>query len=130
MDPQDFPLAKVQTLNWLLVVAMTLAGGLSFSLKFAEGILAGGVIASVSFIVLKNDLTKIMQGPVQAVKILFFIKYYVRLSVLALLLFFLVKHWQMHVIGLLTGLTTVVLSILIVGVSQMKNYSISAKEAV
>ncbi len=130
MDIEDFPLAKVQNLNWLIVAVMTLAGFLSFSLKCAEGILIGGLIASISFVVLKNDLTKILQGPVKIVKVLFFLKYYARLAVLAILLFFLVKHWQVHVFGLLVGLSSVVLSILIIGVSLAKKYSISAKEAV
>ncbi len=130
MDIQDFPIARVQTLNWLFVFALTVAGGLSFSLKFAEGVLIGGLIASVSFVILKNDLLKIIQGPVKAVKVLFFIKYYARLSVLAIVLFFLVKHWQINIFGLLVGLSAVVLSILTVGVSLARKFYISAKEAV
>ncbi len=50
MELKDFPLAKVQAMSWLLLAALTVAGGLSFTWKFAEGVLVGGVIANVSFL--------------------------------------------------------------------------------
>lgn len=129
MENQDFPLAKVQLFNWLLLAVLTGAAALAYSLKCAEGLLVGGLIANVSFLLLKNDLMKIFQGPVQAVKVRFFIKYYFRLSALAVLLYFLVRYGQLHVFGMLAGLSTVVLSICLVGLGLASN-NLSSKEAV
>ena len=126
----EFSLVTVQIVNWLLFIAMPLAAGLTFSWSIAWAILLGALIANLSFTLLKNDLTKIMKGPLQTVKLQFFIKYYLRLSALAVVLYFLVRHGHIHVFGLLVGLSTVVVGILIAAVSQARNIYISGKEAV
>jgi hypothetical protein len=87
------------------------------------------LIANLSFLFLKNDLTLVMQGPLQAVKFRFFIKYYLRLTVLAVLLYFLVRYGQVRVIGLLLGLSTVVAGIVVAALSQAKAIYFSGKEA-
>lgn len=130
MGRQDeFSLTRVQVANWLLLVAMPLAAGLTFSWAMAAAILIGALIANLSFMLLKNDLTKVMQGPLQAVRVRFFIKYYLRLSALAILLYFLVRYGHVHVLGLLVGLSTVVAGIVIAAASQAKNIYLSGKEA-
>jgi hypothetical protein len=128
--PQDeFSLARVQVVNWLLVVVMPLAAGLAYNWTVATAILIGALISTLSFIFLKNDLTKVMKGPLQAVKIRFFITYYLRLSALAILLYVLVRYGHVHVFGLLVGLSTVVAGIVIAAASQAKNIYLSGKEA-
>jgi hypothetical protein len=126
----EFSLARVQVVNWVLAVAMPLAAGMTFSWSIAWAILVGALIANLSFILLKNDLTKVMKGPLQAVKLQFFIKYYLRLSALAIGLYFLVRHGHIHVFGLLVGLSTVVVGIVVAAVSQARNIYITGKEAV
>lgn len=127
--PHEFSLLRVQLVNWLLLVAAPLAGGLVFSWATAESILIGALIANLSFLFLKNDLTLVMQGPLSAVKFRFFIKYYLRLTVLAVLLYFLVRYGQVRVIGLLLGLSTVVAGIVVAALSQAKAIYFSGKEA-
>ena len=126
----EFSLGTVQIVNWLLLLAMPLAAGLTFSWSIAGAILVGALIANLSFILLKNDLTKVMKGPLQIVKLQFFIKYYLRLSALAVVLYFLVRHGHINVFGLLVGLSTVVVGILFAAVSQARNIYFSGKEAV
>lgn len=126
----EFSLARVQVVNGFLLFAMPLAAGLTFSWSVAWAILVGSLIANLSFLLLKNDLTKIMQGPMPAVKLQFFIKYYLRLSALAIILFFLVRHGHIHVFGLLAGLSTVVIAIVVAAIDQARNIYISGKEAV
>ncbi len=131
MKRQDeFSLIRVQVINGLLLIALPLAAGLVFSWTMAGATLIGALIANVSFMVLKNDLTKVMQGPLQAVKIRFFIKYYLRLSALAVLLYFLVRYGHVHVFGLLVGLSAVVVGIFVAALSQAKTLYFSGKEAV
>lgn len=129
LDANEFPLINVQVLNWVLLGGMVLAGWISFSPFFAKGVLAGGVIANISFIFLKKDLARILAGPLQAAKIRFFLKYYARLMVLAVILYLLVRYRVVHVIGLVAGLSTVVLSIGVTTAGLVKRFFFTAKEA-
>lgn len=130
MDRQpEFSLTTVQVCNWLLLAAMPLAAGMVLSWRVAAAVLIGAAIANASFLLLKKDLTQVMKGPLQAVKVRFFIKYYMRLSALAIMLYFLVRYGQVHVVGLLVGLSTVVVGIVIAAASQAKNIYFSGKEA-
>jgi hypothetical protein len=116
-------------LNWLLLVVMTAAGGLFFSPNFAKGIFIGGLIAIISFSLLKKDITRVLAGPLNAAKGRFLFKYYIRLTVLALILFFLVRYRAIHLVGLLVGLSTVVISIGIMVAGAAKKVALTAKEA-
>ena len=96
---------------------------------FAKGVLVGGLLANVSFMFLKNDLIRILAGPLHSAKARFLIKYYARFSLLALILFFLVRYHLVHVVGLILGLSTVVLSIGITTIGLVKRFFFIAKEA-
>ena len=116
-------------LNWTLLLVMTAAGGLFLSPAFAAGLFIGGLIANISFILLKKNITSVLAGPLNAAKGSFLIKYYIRLTVLALILFFLVRYTSIHLVGLLVGLSTVVLSIGIMVAGAAKKVALTAKEA-
>jgi len=87
------------------------------------------VLANISFRFLKKDLLLVMAGPLGAAKVRFFIKYYIRLTALALVLYYLVRHQVVPVTGMLIGLSTVVLSILFVVGSAARQIYLTAKEA-
>jgi hypothetical protein len=116
-------------LNWLLLAAMTAAGGLFISPFFARGLFIGGLIANISFILLKKDITRVLSGPLNAAKGRFLLKYYIRLTALALILFFLVRYRSVHLVGLLLGLSTVVISIGIMVAGAARKVALTAKEA-
>jgi hypothetical protein len=124
-----FPLHKMGRLNWLLLLGMTAAGWLFISPYFAKGLFIGGLLANISFILLKKDITRVLTGPLNAAKGRFLIKYYIRLTVLALILFFLVRYKSIHLVGLLVGLSTVVISIGIMVAGAAKKVALTAKEA-
>lgn len=124
-----FPLHKMGRLNWLLLLVMTVAGGLIISPYFAKGLFIGGLIANISFILLKKDITRVLAGPLNAAKGRFLIKYYARLTVLALILFFLVRYKSIHLVGLLVGLSTVVISIGIMVAGAARKVALTAEEA-
>ena len=128
-NDEYFPLHKMGRLNWLLLLGMTAAGGLFVSPYFAKGLFIGGLIANISFILLKKDITRVLTGPLDAAKGRFLIKYYIRLAVLALILFFLVRYKSIHLVGLLVGLSTVVISIGIMVAGAAKKVALTAKEA-
>jgi hypothetical protein len=124
-----FPLDRMVRLNWLLLFGMTAAGMLFVSPYFAKGLFIGGLIANISFILLKKDITRVLTGPLNAAKGRFLIRYYIRLTVLALILFFLVRYRSIHLVGLLAGLSTVVLSIGIMVAGAARKVALTAKEA-
>ena len=126
---EQFPIAKVQAMNWILLFSLVLAAGLAFSWKSAEGVLIGGLLANLSFIALKRNLTKVFAGPLQVAKLRFFINYYARLTAVAFLLYVLVRYWHVNIFGLLAGLSTVVVSILVIGVGEMRRLQLLAKGA-
>ena len=125
----EFSLKKVQFFNWLLLAIMTLAGLFAYSVHVAQAIFVGGLLACGSFEFLKNDLTRLMNGPLNLVKGRFFIKYYARFSVLAVVLFCIIKYGAFSIGGLLVGLSTVVISIGVTVAAERKKIFFNLKEA-
>lgn len=123
----EISIAKIERLNWLLTGLMALSAWLFYSNLAAASVLVGGVIANISFILMKRDIVKAMQGSLSAVKAIFLLKYYARLTALALLLYFVIKHGQLAIGGLLVGLSSVALSIGYTAISELKRYSGSKK---
>lgn len=110
-ERSDISLRKIQVFNWLLLVVMAGAAWPVFSALVARSVFVGGAVANISFGFLKRDLLRLLAGPLQVAKVHFFIKYYLRLALLAVVLFVLVRYRLVHIFGLLAGLSTVVLSI-------------------
>lgn len=128
MHDDTLSLKKVQATNWLLLAAMSLAGLLFFSSQVATSILIGGLIVTLSFRFLQRDLTKLLTGPLTAVKGRFFIKYYARFAVVAVILFFLIRHQAVDITAMLIGLSTVLVSIIVTTAAEAKKI-LSTKEA-
>ena len=123
----DISIAKIEKLNWLLTGLMALAGLLFFGSLAAKSILVGGLIANISFTLMKRDIVKAMQGALGAVKATFLMKYYARLTALALLLYFVIKYGNLAIGGLLVGLSSVALSVGYTAISEFIRYSGSKK---
>ena len=96
--------------------------------NIARSILAGGILGSGSFYLLTRDIEQ-MIGRVSnagdqfkaiktAEKIRFLLKFYARLVVLGLLLFVLITKVNINMIALAVGLSTIMLSIIIVFLSK------------
>lgn len=124
-----FPLGKMARMNWLLLALMTAASGLFLSPSFAMGVFIGGIIANISFALLKRDITRVLDGPLNSAKGRFLLKYYIRLTGLVIILFCLVRYTSIHLAGLLTGLSTVVVSIGIMVAGAARKVALTAKEA-
>ncbi|MCX5865625.1 MAG: ATP synthase subunit I [Deltaproteobacteria bacterium] len=107
----EVSLTKIIALNWLLLAVLTGLGWWGYSGFHARSVFIGGAIANLSFLLLKRDLLRLLAGPLEAVKPLFFIRYYLRLSVVVGVLFLLVRFQKVHIPALLVGLSTVLLGI-------------------
>ncbi len=129
MRDDGLSLKKVQTLNWLLLAAMSIAGLIFFSGQVAKSIFIGGLIVTVSFRFLQRDLTRLLTGPLTAVKGRFFIKYYARFAVVAVVLFYLIHNRAVDTAAMLVGLSTVLVSIIVTTAGEAKKIYLSTKEA-
>ncbi len=123
----EISIVKIERLNWLLTALMALSAWLFFSSLAALSVLVGGIIANISFTLMKRDIVKAMQGALGAVKAMFLLKYYARLMALALLLYYVIKHGQLAIGGLVIGLSSVVLSVGYTAIRELKRYSGSKK---
>lgn len=108
---EALPLRRIQLWNWILLAAMAVSSAVVFGGSFAQAVLVGGLLANSSFLLLKRDLSRLFAGELAAVKVRFFVKYYARLTLMAVLLFVLVKYGSLNIPGLLAGLSVVFLSI-------------------
>ncbi len=124
-----FSLARVRVANWLVLAVLACGALFFFTPPVAVSVLVGGVLANLSFDLLRRDLTRVLSGPLDSAKARFLMKYYVRLALLAALLFVLVKFRVVHPMGLLVGLSSVLLSICITVLDAARRMYFTAKEA-
>ena len=82
-------------------------------LKFALGVLLGGFISILNFHWMERGLRGLFQSTGSNVKGPVLIKYYIRLAITAVVLYFLIAYETVNVIGLLIGLSVVVITIVI-----------------
>ncbi len=126
----DISLRVVQVVNWLALAGLVGAAWVGYSGFVARSVLIGGVIANGSFFFLQRDLTRLLSGDLTAAKARFFMRYYVRLGIVVVILFLLVKFRQVHTVGLLVGLSTVLLGIgIAVAGAARRLYTTRSKEA-
>ena len=117
-------LKEIQLYSWTILLVMTVTGWILIKDQLWAGSIAvGGLIANISFWMLKKDLTRLMQGELASVKARFFIKYYVRLAVLTIILFLIIRYGAVHILGLLAGLSTVFISIVTVAALKTRKGS-------
>ncbi|MCL7486781.1 MAG: ATP synthase subunit I [Desulfobulbaceae bacterium] len=121
-------LRHVQRFNWMLLAVLTAGSWYIFSVTLAQSILIGGLLASVSFFMLRRDVDLFMVNFSQAgmnwravkklEKIKFFLKFYGRLAVLAVVMYLLITRVSIDIVGLVIGLSTIMLSVVIVVLSK------------
>ena len=125
-EGEDAPVRAVLVCSLLLTVLLTAGGWYVFSSLFARSVLLGSVLINGSFLLLKTDAKRLTRrigdaGDVQrdtvirAETLRFFVNFFARLCVLALVLFVLAAKVEIDVIGLTLGLATVMGSIVLVG---------------
>ena len=117
------PLQKnIELISWLILAVFLALSGIFFSRRFTLGILCGGLISILNFRLLYRSLSGFFQqiaGKGAKPAVLF--NYYLRIAVTGVVLFFLISRAITDVIGLLTGLSIVVISIMLaVGIMLSK----------
>lgn len=136
-ESKGFMLNSIMKVSLLALAVFTASGWLLYDWHIAQSIIAGGILANGSFYLLKRDLEQVIarvsvagssfRGVKNMEKIRFFIKFYARLIILGLLLFVLAAKVEINMIGLVIGLSTVMLSVVVVALGKSRmTYSVQA----
>ncbi len=104
--------------SWVILLIL---GSLSFFFmrpSFTLGVILGGLIIIGNFIVLQATIRSAFtpEGTMINKKTSIVTKYYLRLAILGLIIYILVTNEWVDIVGLLIGLSIIVLNILIVGI--------------
>ena len=112
------PLQKrLELTNWIILGILTLISFFFMPRKFALGMLLGGFISIVNFHWLVRDLRKAFKSLSEKSNSTVMFKYYIRFAATAIALYFIITGDIVDIIGLLIGLSTVVIAIVITTVA-------------
>jgi hypothetical protein len=123
---------RLKIANWLVLAVLTAAGFIWQGQEFALGILAGGLVAVINFHLLHQALKGMLEraaagSPEEArgpAKAFFAARQMLRFLALLVIIFLLVGYGWVNIFGLVVGLSTVVLTLIlaaIIEVIKLKN---------
>lgn len=102
---------KIELAGWVLL-ALLIAGSLPFrSYRLTLGIALGGIISVMNFHMLSGNLRNFFVQDINRIKVAVVRRYYIRMAITAILLFFIISGNIADVIGLVIGLSVIVLDI-------------------
>lgn len=112
MDQIELLPAQLARRNWV-VLAVLLLGSLPFgNLAMSTGILVGGLVAICGFLWLRRSLSQLLEQPTGGARFRYQFGYLVRLSALVVVLAILVAIVKIHAVGLVIGLSVVLINLL------------------
>jgi len=109
----------LEIVNWVILGVFLLGSTFLLSSKFTLGVLIGGLISIVNYHWLYRDVRKVFQHLNDRAKSRIMFRYYIRFGVTAIALFFIVSSQSVDIIGLLVGLSTVIINIVLTAVAAL-----------
>ena len=113
MDIQKRILTFVTRSNWALFLAASTVGFVLLPADFAKGVLFGGLLVTVNFHLLAGTLRKALTPPHLSSHNVVIAKYYLRFIGSGFIIFVLIAGNYVNPVGLVIGLSVVVLSIML-----------------
>ncbi len=104
---------KLEILNWIILGLFVALSLLFFSTDFTLGILLGGLISVASFSWRQRDLRKVFRNLTERARSAIMFRYYIRFFVSAVLIYLIITRTSADVIGLLVGLSIVIINIVL-----------------
>ena len=122
MNPtgKDLLQKKIELRNLVILGIMLIASLLAMPWRFTLGILLGGIISIVNLYWLGRDLRVIFSNLSGRAKSAMMIRYYIRMAVTAVVLFFIITELPVDIIGLLVGLSLVVINIVVTAILEFQ----------
>ncbi len=119
------PLQKrLEITNWIILAILFIPSLIFAPIKFSLGVLLGGFISILNFYGMEFGLRSLFKNPSGNVKRPTMIKYYLRLALTAVVLYFLIAAGTVNVIGLIIGLSVVVINLIFTVITTLakKNF--------
>lgn len=119
------PLQKrLEIANWIILAILFIPSFVFAPFKFSLGVLLGGIISILNFYGMEFGLRGLFKDPAGNVKRPTMIKYYIRLALTAVVLFLLISADTVDIIGLILGLSVVVINIVVTMITALakKNF--------
>ncbi|MBW2645953.1 MAG: ATP synthase subunit I [Deltaproteobacteria bacterium] len=119
--PEEERLLKIIVFsNWILLAVLTVGGVLLRTWDFGWGVFAGGLIISINFHFLYRTLKKSLDPLQLSSPGIILGKYYIRFLISALIIFVLISEHYVEPLGLILGLSIIVISLLVGLVYEVK----------
>lgn len=127
-------LKKILIISCCFLVILTVGAWILFSLKTALSVSIGGILSVASFAFAYRDVetlsTRIVAGEnpedrqftARKERKNHAVKFLLRLAVIGIVLFFIIKSGNIDIIGLIMGLSTVVLAIIVTATNALWHY--------
>ena len=111
MDQIERLPAQLARRNWI-ILAVLLLGSLPFgNLALSAGILVGGLVAITGFFWMRRSLGRLLEQPTGGTRFRYQFGYIIRLATLAAVLAVLIAIVKINVIGLIIGLSVVIINL-------------------
>jgi hypothetical protein len=110
---------KIEIANWIVLAVLFIVSWIFTPFDFYLGVLLGGFISILNFHWMERGLRGIFTNTAGNVKGGVMVKYYIRLVLTAIVLYFLIANGTVHTIGLLIGLSVVVINIIVTLITTM-----------
>ncbi len=103
--------AQLTRRNWIVLVLLLL-GSLPFgNLALSVGVLLGGLVAIGGFFWMRRSLSNLLEQPTGGAQFRYQFGYIVRLAALAVILAVLIAIVKVHPVGLVVGLSVVIINL-------------------
>lgn len=119
---------RLEITNWVILAILALLSWIFMPTRLT-GVVLGSLISIVNFHWLHRDLRKVFSNLSGSVKGRIMFKYYIRLGVTAVVLYFIVSRDVVDIIGLIAGLSVVVINIVITAVMVLSKKNSVEEEA-
>ena len=115
---------KIEIVNWIILAIFFIPSLILGTFKFALGVLLGGFISILNFYWMKRSLSRVFEKLSGNVKGAVVFKYFIRLALTAIILYFLISNDTVNIIGLIIGLSVVVIAIVVTVITTLtkKNF--------
>ena len=123
-------LQDIKTFNWVVLFILGAVSGIFMEVQFTLGVILGGLIIIANFSLLHHTMRKAFsdQSAMKGKKMALIAKFYFRLAIMGLIIYILITNGWVNPLGLVVGLSIVVLSILNFGIRAA--FRTSSREAV
>ena len=108
----------LKTINWLILLILSSGSYFVMPPRFTTGVILGGITVIANFNVLQHTIYGAFSpgGAMARAKAGIILKFYVRLLALGVIIYLLIVNGGIDPVGLGVGLSTVVFSIIVLGV--------------